>query len=174
MSVGKGRTDFLLDSGAPVDSARIVAGPSMPRDSHAWGDTAWRLISHLSLNYLTISDGSKGQAAAALRELLSLYAPLGNAHTRRQIEGLSAIRTAPIVRRVHQTGNAAFARGLEVTVECDETAFEGSSVFLFGAVLEQFFARYASINSFAETVLRTNQRGELVRWPCRLGQRAIL
>jgi type VI secretion system protein ImpG len=46
-------------------------------------------------------------------------------------------------------------------------------VFLFGAVLERFFAKYASINSFTETVLRTLQRGEIMRYSTRVGRRAI-
>ena len=53
MPVGEGRTDFFVESGAPVESVHCVAGPSPPRPSHAWGETTWRLISHLQLNYLT-------------------------------------------------------------------------------------------------------------------------
>ena len=52
MPVGAGKTDFTLESGAPVDSIRCIVGPSKPKPSYAEGDTAWRLISHLSLNYL--------------------------------------------------------------------------------------------------------------------------
>ncbi|HEX4478690.1 MAG TPA: type VI secretion system baseplate subunit TssF [Polyangiaceae bacterium] len=174
MSIGHGRTDFAVDSGAPVDSVRVVAGPSPPRESHAWGETTWRLISHLSLNYLSISDLDDQRGAATLRELLGLYADLGDAHTRRQIEGVRSVSTSPIVRRVGPGGAAAFARGLEVTLECDETAFEGSSVFLLGSVMEEFFARYASLNSFSETVLRSSQRGDLMRWPSRAGNRPTL
>jgi type VI secretion system protein ImpG len=62
-----------------------------------------------------------------------------------------------------------FGRGLEITLTCDETAFEGAGVFLLGAVLERFFAKYVSINSFTETVLRTVQRGDVMRWPARVG-----
>jgi type VI secretion system protein ImpG len=43
-----------------------------------------------------------------------------------------------------------------------------------GAVLERFFAKYASINSFAETVLRTDQRGEVMRWAISPGRRSTL
>jgi len=71
-------------------------------------------------------------------------------------------------------GPAAFARGLEIRLGCDESAFEGSSVFLLGAVLERFFARYVTINSFTETVLRTPQRGEIMRWPAKIGRRTSL
>ena len=71
-------------------------------------------------------------------------------------------------------GPITFGRGLEVTVTCDESAFEGASVFLLGAVLEQFFAKYVSINTFTETVVRTLDRGEVMRWPPRIGRRRTL
>jgi type VI secretion system protein ImpG len=174
MAIGQGKTDFHLESGAPVASVRCLAGPSPPRASHAWGETTWRLVSHLSLNYLSISEGSTAQGAAALRELLHLYGDLTDAHTKRQIDGVRTVTTTPIVRRVTQGGPVGFARGLEVTLDCDEAAFEGASVFLLGAVLEQFFAKYVSINSFTETALRSAQRGEIMRWPARIGRRPAL
>ena len=55
-------------------------------------------------------------------------------------------------------------RGLEITIELDESLFEGTSVYLLGAVLERFFRKYVTINSFTETVLRTQQNGEIARW----------
>ena len=69
---------------------------------------------------------------------------------------------------------SCFARGLEVALEVDEAMFEGTGPFLFGAVLEQFFSKYVSINSFTETVLRTTDRGELMHWHMRSGRRPIL
>ena len=80
----------------------------------------------------------------------------------------------PITRRLATIGPATFQRGLEVTVNCDESAFEGFGVFLAGAVLAQFFARYVSINSFTETVLQTASRGEVMRWPATIGRRLTL
>jgi type VI secretion system protein ImpG len=174
MSIGQGKTDFHLESGAPVASVRCLAGPSPPRASHAWGETTWRLVSHLSLNYLSISDTSEAEGAAALRELLHLYGDLADPHVRRQIDGVRSVKALPIVRRVTASGPVGFARGLEVGLDTDEAAFEGSSVFLLGSVLEQFFAKYASINSFTETVLRSAQRGEVMRWPARIGRRPAL
>ena len=89
---------------------------------------------------------------------------------RRQIEGVRSVKSQSIARRLPRPGPAAFARGTEITITCDETAFEGTSVFVLGAVLERFFSRYAAINSFSETVLHTLQHGEVMRWPARLGQ----
>ena len=68
----------------------------------------------------------------------------------------------------------SLARGLEITVTLEEDLFVGTGVFLLGAVLEQFFSRYVSINSFTETVIYTLDRGEIMRWPMRTGLRPIL
>jgi type VI secretion system protein ImpG len=174
MPVGRGDTDFTLASGAPVSAVRCLSGPTQPRPSHAHGDTAWRLISHLSLNYLSIADSDARQGAGALRELLALYGDLAESSVRKQIDGVGSVRAAPITRRAPIPGPIAFARGLEVTVTLDETAFEGVGIFLLGAVLEQFFAKYASINSFTETVVKSTERGEIIRWPARIGRRQIL
>ena len=85
-----------------------------------------------------------------------------------------SINSKPIVRRINSAGPIVFGRGLEITLNLDESAFEGTGVFLLGMVLEQFFAQFVSINSFTETVLTSNDRGEIMRWPMRLGQRPLL
>ncbi len=173
MPVGEGTTDFAIESGAPVKSVRCLAGPSIPRPSQARGEACWRLISHLSLNYLALSDSSEAEGASALRELLSLYADLAEPAERRQIQGVRSTVTQPVVRKIPIDGPPTFARGVEVTVHCDEAAFEGTSVFVLGLVLSRFLARYVSINSFVETVVRTSQRGEIARWPMSLGRRPV-
>ncbi|MGN6366898.1 MAG: type VI secretion system baseplate subunit TssF [Phycisphaerae bacterium] len=189
--IGRGPSDFTMEAGAPVVAIRSVSGqPTMPRPSYAEGDTAWRIISHLSLNYLSLSDArgeqsvGGGVGAGALRDLLRLYTgPLetrGAADSaefsgiRKQVEGVKNIATKQIIRRVNKPGPISFARGLEVTVTFDEINFEGTGVFLLGAVLERFFAKYVTLNSFTETVVRTIERGEVMRWPARLGLRHTL
>ncbi len=176
LSLGQGRTDFTIESGAPVEAIRCLAGPTPPRASHAHGDTTWRLISHLSLNYLSLVDGGSpgAEKGSGLRELLSLYADLADPAHRKQIDGIRSTACAGITRALPVPGPTTFGRGLEVEVTCDEAAFEGSGAFLLGAVLQKFFAKYVSINSFTETVLRTVQRGEIMRWPARSGLRQTL
>jgi type VI secretion system protein ImpG len=134
----------------------------------------WRFISHLSLNYLSLADTDQRQGAGSLRELLSLYGDIGEAHIRKQIDGVRSMQSKPVVRRIPSQGPIAFGRGLELTLTCDETSFEGTGAFLLGAVLERFFAKYVSMNAFTETVVRTVDRGELIRWPVRTGRRQLL
>jgi type VI secretion system protein ImpG len=176
LSLGQGRSDFNVDSGAPVASVRCLAGPTPPLASHAHGDTSWRLISHLSLNYLSLVDtaGATGESGAALRELLSLYADLSDSGSRKQIDGIRETSCTGVTRALPVAGPTTFGRGLEIGITCNEASFEGSGVFLFGAVLERFFSKYVSINSFTETVLRTVQRGEIMRWRPRAGRRKII
>ena len=197
--IGRGETDFTMEAGAPLTAIKSLTGqPTAPRPSYAEGETAWRIISHLALNYLTLSDAPpmkdpeghiKEQGATALRDLLRLYtgpletrAPGGGAAgtgsdaaefsaIRKQVEGVKSVTTRQVIRRVNKPGPISFARGLEVTVTMDEINFEGSGVFLLGAVLARFFEKYVSINSFTETVVRTQERGEVMRWPARLGLR---
>jgi len=174
MPLGKAQTDFTLDTGAPVESIRCVAGPTRPKPTFAGGDITWRLISHLSLNYLSLVDGDGDDGAHAIRSLLSLYADENDQAALRQIEGLRNIRTRAVNERIPTNGPIAFGRGLEVTLTCEETAFEGIGVFLMGNVLKEFFSKYVSVNSFTKTVLESTERGEVMRWTPKLGQVQIL
>jgi type VI secretion system protein ImpG len=171
MPVGRGETDFVLDASGPVRSIRCLAGPTRPMPSHAHGEIAWRLISHLSLNYLSLVDQDSGRGAEAIRELLSLYSGMTGSALQKQIEGVRSIACRPITRRLEVAGQSGFGRGLEITLTLDESRFEGTGVFLLGSVLEQFFSKYVSINSFTETVVSTLERNEVIRWPARTGRR---
>ena len=73
MAVGRGKTDFTMEVSAPVEETRCIAGPTPPRPSHIEGEIAWRAVSHLALNYLSLVDGEQREGAAALRDLLRLY-----------------------------------------------------------------------------------------------------
>jgi type VI secretion system protein ImpG len=174
MPLGAGRTDLTLEVAAPVSSVRVVSGPSRPHAPLADGAVAWRAISHLSLNYLSLVQSTAEQGAAALRDLLQLYAPDADVSARRQIEGIRSTQVRRVVRRLRGPGPLAFGRGVEITVLVEELAFEGGSAYLLGAVLDEYFARHVSINSFTETVLRSENRGEINRWVPHWGARPTL
>jgi type VI secretion system protein ImpG len=169
-SFGKGRTDFLLESGAPVAAIRCISGPTAPRAAPAWGEGAWRLISHLSLNYLSLA----AEGTPLLRDFLALYADPDDGVAARQIEGLSAVSFEPIVRRLPLPGPISHGRGLAVTLSLDDAAFEGTGILPLAAALERFFGRYVSLNSFTQLRLRSASRGEIKQWPVRLGTRHLL
>ncbi|HTV77330.1 MAG TPA: type VI secretion system baseplate subunit TssF [Steroidobacteraceae bacterium] len=167
---GKGRTDFLLESGAPIAAIRCITGPTLPRAAPAWGEGTWRLVSHLSLNYLSIESAG----TELLRDFLALYADAHDSVAARQIEGLKEVSFAPVVRRMPIPGPISHGRGLQITLTLDDGAFEGIGVLPLGAALERFFRRYVSLNSFTQLRLLSASRGEIRQWPARVGARHIL
>lgn len=184
LPVGQGGADFRLLDDTSLDLF-CVAGPTRPRESvisqmrtrnetASVGIITWRLINMLSLNYLGLVERGAGHNAAALREMLSLFADLLDDATDRKIRGVRGVDSRPIVRRVRERTGSGAARGREITVNLDEKAFEGSGVFLLGAILERFFADYSGLNYFTQTVVSTPERGEIIRWPARMGTRRQL
>jgi type VI secretion system protein ImpG len=174
MLSNESKTDFTLQISAPVDSVRCLVGTVDPKPAHPEGEHAWRLISHLSLNYLSIMNTDERQGATALRDLLRLYGDFSEPFIAKQIEGLLAVTSASVVRRIPAAGPMSFGRGVEITVTFNESVFAGGSAFLLGAILERFFSKYVSINSFTQTVINSRERGEIMRWPIRTGTRTLI
>ena len=173
LAIGQGVTDFQVEGGGPIQSVRCIVGPTFPRTAPAFGDTAWKLISQLSLNYLSLTERGPHAGAPMLADLMALYAdPNDSAHAR-QIEGLRNLSYRPVVRRVPVSGPMSYGRGLEVSLTLDDAAFEGLGIVPLASVLEQFFGRYVSLNSFTQTRLFSASRGEIKTWPVRLGRRPL-
>ena len=184
LPVGESGADFRFLDDAELN-VRCIAGPTRALEPAltalggkglelSTGEVAWRLVSMLSLNHLGLVGRAGGDGASALRETLVLFADLSDNATDRKIRGVRSVEARPIVRRLRQPQGAAAARGLEITVVLEEKAFEGSGAFLLGAVLDRFFAEYVAINHFTQTVVRTPERGEIMRWPPRIGLRGVL
>jgi type VI secretion system protein ImpG len=164
---------WQLDAPGPVARVDCLRGPTRPVSRQPQGEIGWSLVSHLTQNHLALGDDVEA-AAAALRDTLRLYGPPHDGGWAHQAEGLRALRTQPVVRRLPMAGPLAFGSGTEVTLEVDEQAFQGSSAFLLASVLERFFARHAAINSFTQFNLRSAQRGLVKAWPPRLGSAQVL
>jgi len=165
---------WRLESPGPVARVDLLRGPTRPVTRRPVGQLGWSLVSHLTLNHLSLVGETPEHGAAALRTMLALYAPPEDSGWTRQVEGVHALTATSIVRRLPVRGPIAFGNGIAIALELDELAFQGTSAFLFASVLERFFARHAAINSFTQLTLRTPQRGEVMRWPPRIGLREMV
>lgn len=174
MPVGASHGEMTLQTRAPVESIQVVAGPSRPHSAMREGGLAWRLLSLLSLNYLSLLDEDPQRGALALRELLGLFGQSADVGLKRQIEGVRSVSVRPVVRRHPIPGPIAFGRGLEVRVTVDDLSFEGGSAVLLGSVLHRYFGRHVSMNSFVQTVVASLSRGDIKTWPPATGARALL
>jgi type VI secretion system protein ImpG len=166
-------TTWTLDAAGPAGRVETLRGPTRPHQRVAEGDVGWTMVSLLTLNYLSLAGEDAARAAAALRRLLALHGPEHDAAWSKQLDAIRSVDARPVVRRLPFAGPLAFGCGVEASVEVDELGFQGGSAFLLGSVLERFFARHASANTFCQTVLRSASRGELMRWPPRVGTHAV-
>jgi type VI secretion system protein ImpG len=167
---GGDRGDFNMPSNSVVKDIRCLRKPT-PSVRVPLGDgVIWRLISHLSLNHMSlVSNGRE-----VLLELLSLYNYRNVSAIRKQINGIVSVSSEPVVARIgHPRPN--FVRGVGITLKFDESQYTGSGVFLFGMVLNQFFGQYCTMNSFTQLTLRTLQREKrVVQWPPRTGDQPLV
>ena len=179
---GNEQGDFELDRGGPVRAIVAIAEATEVVQPPLGTPQVWRLLSQLSLNYLSLSDadGAPGEDGAnrgteALREVLRLHDFSDEPAVRRQIEGVLAVRSAPAFARIASEHGLTFARGRRVELELDEEQFTGSGAYLFASVLDHFFGLYASINSFSTLTARSRQRKGVIReWPARAGWKPLL
>jgi type VI secretion system protein ImpG len=163
--------DFECES--PLPAKRIVAllKPTDTLRPPLAGDSLWRLISHLSLNYLSLVEHGR----EALQEILRLYNFTGSTYSERQIAGLVGLGSRKHFARVATDEGISFVRGTQVEMEFDEEQFVGSGVYLFAAVLESFLGLYVSMNSFSQLRVKTRQRKEVLKqWSPRAGQRILI
>jgi type VI secretion system protein ImpG len=184
LPIGAGGADFRLVEDFTLNII-CAAGPTPPREpivaqlrsrseTAYTGTVTWRLVNLLSTNHLGLVERGAGRNGHALREMLAMFAEMTDSVTERRIRAIRNVDSRPIVRRLRQRSGIGAARGIEISVTIDEKAFEGAGIFLLGAVLDRFFADYSGFNHFTQTVVRSVERGEVMRWPPRVGTRRPL
>lgn len=171
LQFGSPTGDFELEGGGPVREITALIKPTRVIQPPLGHGQTWRLISQLSLNYLSLVESGE----EALRETLRLYDFADSLVARKQIDGITGVRSAPTFSRILTEHGLTFARGRRVEIDLDEEQFTGGGVFLFGTVLERFFGLYASINSFSVLSARSRQRKRPIHeWPARAGWKPLL
>ncbi len=159
--------DFDMETAAPVSGISCLIKPTPCRRPSHIGAAQWRLISHLTLNYLSILQGG----GDALKEILKLYDFDNSPSTRQQINGIVSLKSEFVTRRV----GFSYCRGMRVTVELDSDKYVGAGLYLFASVLENFLGQYVSVNSFAQMAVKTSQSQRILKeWPPRSGNRILL
>jgi len=162
-----------IDSAPPCEKIRCLTQPSSTVRPSMRNNARWRLISHLSLNHLSITGG--GDATSALKEILRLYDFKESSINRAQIESIISVNTRAISAPLTIDGRTTLCRGIEIEIELDDTQLTGSSSYLFATVLEHFFALYCSLNSFTRVLVKLKSKeGYLKKCPPRAGEKILL
>jgi type VI secretion system protein ImpG len=154
---------MYLEGAGPVTRICALTKPTPHHATAQIGERPWSLVSQLSLNHLSLSDGPA--ALSALKDILRLHLGANANHGHRQINAIQNLRQRSIVRHVGQDGWRGFVRGSALTLTLDRAAFDAASPVLFCAVLRHFFRMYASVNHLTELHLETNDiKGIQKQW----------
>ena len=151
---GNQDSDFEMEGAAAMKRIVALRKPTQPVRPELGKGALWRLVSHLSLNYLSLVDEGK----EALQEILRLYDVGRTAYSQNVIQSIVEINSRPHFTRLVSDQGVSFARGLRIEMELDEDQFTGGGAFLFADVLERFFGLAASLNSFTQLSVTTRQR----------------
>ncbi|MES0049119.1 type VI secretion system baseplate subunit TssF [Mesorhizobium sp. M0053] len=175
---------LTLEAGDPVETVRLLGAlrspqPAIPAalptgadgESRAH-DLAWRLVSQLALNFLSLA--KEGRGVDPLHALLDLYAERGDPGLARNVRSIVRIDSRAVIERLAIEGPMCFGRGTEVTLHVDQSVLAGQSTLLLSGLLSRLFARHAGINGFVRTRTRLLQKQEDVPWPMTPGNRYLI
>lgn len=166
-----GEIGLATDSSPARVGCANIMGVTPYREPPSDGALLWRVLSHLNANHVTLADRDH------LRDLLRLYLSWHRAGDHRQA---AYQRQIDAIQEVNGTRERRMVRGMAVEgtaiqVLCPGSHFAGPGTwFLFGAVLDEFFASCASINTFTALTLRDSETGEELRWPAKVGRGRLL
>jgi type VI secretion system protein ImpG len=175
---GEQGVQLCSENVVPAGDPLFVSGPTDPIPAPSAGSLAWRAISHLSVNFMSlvgVDALGEWRDARGIRELLRLYADMdpGNGFVERQVASVRRVSAEPIVSRLDDHGRVGYARGLAIKLEIDPEPFGRLGVWVFGAILGVLFSRLISINSFVEMSVwcPAPKAREIMRWPLLKGSR---
>lgn len=163
--------DLFLGGSSIAHSISFLRKPSQPYRFERGRGAHWRLISHLSLNYLSLSSGG----LEAFQEMLGLYDLPRSAASQRQINGIVGIEHKAANAWLPGNPFACLVRGIEVRMTIDEEGFVGSGVHVFAHIVERFLGLYVHANSFTQLIIISKKSGEeLLRCLPRSGDMSLV
>jgi type VI secretion system protein ImpG len=171
LSYGQSGGDLFMQGGASVSAIHFLRKPTLSHRFECGRGAHWRLISHLSLNHLSMADGG----LEAFQEMLTLYDLPRSPTSQRQIGGIVAISYQAANAWLPGNPFACLVRGIEVRLGIAEDAFVGSGIDAFAHIVERFLGLYVNANSFTQLVVVAQKSGEeLLRCAPRSGDLSLV
>jgi len=133
-------------------------------------DLHWRLISNIALNYTSLTNLDALRTVLSTYNFAAFYDQQVQRASQRRLEGMTSIAA--------ESTSLLFEglpiRGLRTRMELKESKFSGEGdLYLFSTVINEFFSRYANMNSFHQLIVRGSEQGEVYQWPARVGRKVI-
>lgn len=146
---GQSRGDLFSEGMSGFSSLSLLKQPTRTARFEYTGEERWRLISLLSLNFLSLA----AKDAELMKEYLSLYDITQSAFNKQLVEGIVSVTTSIEARRIQRLPQPGFVRGTVIDIHINQKNFAGASIRQFGHLLSHVFGYHASLNSFVEVAI---------------------
>lgn len=146
---GQNRGDLFGESMAGFSSLSLLKQPTRTARFDYTGEERWRLISLISLNFLSLA----AQDADLMKEYLSLYDITQSLANKLLIEGIVSVATSISSRRIQRLPQPGFVRGTVIDIRINPKNFAGVSIRQFAHLLAHVFGYHASLNSYVEVLI---------------------
>ncbi|TVP60212.1 MAG: type VI secretion system baseplate subunit TssF [Halomonadaceae bacterium] len=167
---GGGAPRFQAISEPLIEQASALLAPSATVRPALGDASRWQFVRHLSLSHFAGHD-----ACDRLKAVLQLHDFQQTAESQALIDGIDQVTIAPAVARVGDGVRRGLCHGSEITITFSQSRYAGTSIYLFSAVLDRFFAQFAQLNSFTRVRIRlSGQNQDYHLWPARMGEGALL
>lgn len=155
----KTRQSILLNtlSGTQQTPVRVrnLCPPSLPCYPPNEHRFHWKLLSQLGSSFLWMMND-----AEVLRNTLALYDWTADDNNRRRLSAILEVKHHRL-----EYWKRGLIRGVDIEVTLDATMFVGEGdVWLFGSLLNRFFAQYADRHLFNRLTLILQPTGHCLRW----------
>ena len=167
---GGGSPRFRAVDESRVERAEAIVAPTETVRPELGNAGRWQFVQHLTLAHFDGPD-----ALERLRTVLQLHDFRKTPETRALIDGIEDVAIKPSVARVGTGVQRGVCRGSDVVITFSRPSYAGTSIYLFAAVLDRFFAHFAQLNSFTRLRVRlSGQNQDYHVWPARAGEQTLL
>jgi len=171
MSIDFNKIDmFIYNGNYPVKQVEFITKPTTPKPALSEACSDWSIINQFSINYFSMSGEAKENAVEQLKKILSLYSGNEEGIKLKDINnGIADVTVKSIIKRVDKFFPISYSKGIAVEVLFDEDEISSKNMILLASVLNYFFASNIPLNSFVQLTVNSCQRGEIVKWPLKIG-----
>lgn len=167
---GGGTPRFRTVSEPLVESAAALLAPTATVRPELADASRWQFIRHLNLEHFSGND-----ASYRLKAVLHLHDFRQTPESQALIDGIVEVSIKRVVARVGAGVRRGVCQGSEILIRFSKPRYAGTSIYLFSAVLDRFFAQFAQLNSFTRVRIRLTGRNQDYQvWPARVGERELL
>jgi type VI secretion system protein ImpG len=148
--------DLMTDAVPTSMTIRLLRKPTPPFKFDISEGAHWRLISHLSLNYASLTNTGLPE----FQKMLTLYDLPRSAISQRQIKGIVGLESGAVRTWMPTVPVASLMPGIAVRLTVDEQAFVGSGLYVFARVADRYFALHGQLNCFTRLELVSAATGQ--------------